>query len=225
MSNSSASQLLKAGSFIDLGLIKYSQAYQLQKETVEQVIAGAPERVFLCEHPTVLTLGRMADRRYILASKDELAARGIEIISIDRGGEVTLHAPGQLVVYPILDLRKRGKDLKQYLYDLEEVAIKFLQRYHIVAARNPGKTGVWVGAHKIVSVGVGVRKWVTYHGLGINVSTDLSLFSLINPCGLGVAMTSVESILGQAVTFQKVKKDFCEAFVQFSRLQVDQNKR
>lgn len=212
-------------SFVDLGLIDYSEAYRLQKEMVAQVIAGAPEKIFLCEHPTVLTLGRMADQRYILASKDELAARGIEILSIDRGGEVTLHAPGQLVVYPILDLRKRGKDLKRYLYDLEDVAIQFMQQYKIIAFRKPGQTGVWVGAQKIVSVGVGVRKWVTFHGLGINVNTDLTLFSLINPCGLSVAMTSVESMIGQAVAFQKVKKDFCEAFLRSFRLPAGQNKR
>ncbi|MCB9757326.1 MAG: lipoyl(octanoyl) transferase LipB [Candidatus Omnitrophica bacterium] len=218
MSDLTAAQSLTTGSFVDLGLIDYSQAYRLQKETVAQVIAGAPERVFLCEHPVVLTLGRMADRGYILASKDELAAHGIEILSIDRGGEVTLHAPGQLVVYPILDLRKRGKNLKQYLYDLEEVAIQFLQHYKIFSVRKPGKTGVWVGAQKIVSVGVGVRKWVTYHGLGININTDLTLFSLINPCGLNVTMASIESIIGQAVMSQKVKQDFCEVFMRSLRL-------
>lgn len=221
MSDFNASRMLTAGFFIDLGLMDYSQAYRLQKEAVAQVIAGAPERVFLCEHPTILTLGRMADQKYILASQEELAARGIEILSTDRGGEVTLHAPGQLVVYPILDLKKRGKDLKQYLYHLEEVAIQFLQQYKILSFRKLGKTGVWVGDQKIVSIGVGVRKWVTFHGLGINVSTDLTLFSLINPCGLSVAMTSIESIVGQVVTFQKMKKDFCEVFLRSSLLRVN----
>jgi len=186
----------------------------LQKKAAAEVMAGGPERIFLCEHPAVLTLGRMSDQQYILASRDELAQRKIEIVSIDRGGEVTLHAPGQLVVYPILDLKKHGKDLKQYMHQLEEIAIKFLQNYGISSSRNPGKTGVWVGAKKIVSIGVGVKKWVTFHGMAININTDLDLFSLINPCGLSVTMTSVEKIQGQSVDFQKAKRDFATIFLQ-----------
>lgn len=215
MLNYSNSALFKNISVIDLGLIDYGEAYLLQKKAVAEVMAGAPERIFLCEHPAVLTLGRMADERYILASQQELARRGIAVVAIDRGGEVTLHAPGQLVVYPILDLKKYGKDLKQYLYQLEEIAIKFLRLYGISSARNPGKTGVWVGPKKIVSVGVGVKKWVTFHGLGININTDLELFSLINPCGLGVMMTSVEKIKTGMIDFKKAKKDFAAIFLEY----------
>ncbi len=200
-------------SFIDLGLIDYKDAYRLQKEAVAQVVSGAPERIFFCEHPCVLTLGRIADERYILASQEQLAQRRIDVVSIDRGGEVTLHAPGQLVVYPILDLKKHGKDLKQYLYDLEEVAIEFLQGYGISSSRNVGKTGVWVGPKKIVSIGVGAKKWVAFHGLGVNISTDLELFSLINPCGLGVQMTSVENVIGKMVDFKEAKTRFASVFL------------
>lgn len=198
--------------FVDLGLIDYQDAYRIQKQAVLQVAAGEEERIFFCEHPCVLTLGRLADERYILASKNELSRRGINVVSIDRGGEVTLHAPGQLVVYPILDLKKHGKDLKQYLHDLEETAIEFLQGYGICSLRNPGKTGVWVGAKKIVSIGVGAKKWVAFHGLGINISTDLELFSLINPCGLSVQMTSIEKILSKPVDFNEAKTSFAAVF-------------
>ncbi len=198
--------------FVDLGLIDYQEAYRLQKEAVSQVAAGAKEKIFFCEHPCVLTLGRLADQRYILASRQELGDRGIAVVSIDRGGQVTLHAPGQLVVYPILDLKKHGKDLKQYLHDLEEAAIEFLQGYGILSSRNPGKTGVWVGPKKIVSIGVGAKKWVAFHGLGINISTDLELFRLIDPCGLGVQMTSVENILSKPVDFNEAKTSFAAVF-------------
>lgn len=201
--------------FIDLGVIDYRAAYEIQKSAVADVIAGGCERVFFCEHPAVLTLGRLADQRYILASAHQLKQRAIDVISIDRGGEVTLHAPGQLVVYPVLDLKKHGKDLRQYLYDLEEVSIQFLERYGISSLRNPGKTGVWVGQKKIVSVGVGFKKWVSFHGAGININTDLRLFSLINPCGLGAAMTSVEQIIGKTVDVSKAKENITETFLRY----------
>lgn len=212
--------MLKNTNFVlDLEFIDYSLAYNLQKQAVADVIAGGPERVLLCEHPSVLTLGRMADEKYVLASREELHHRGISVLAIDRGGEVTLHAPGQLVVYPILDLKKHGKDLKAYMRQLEEIAIQFLALYGCLASRNPGKTGVWIGSKKIVSIGVGVKKWVTYHGLGININTDLKLFSLINPCGLGVNMTSIEELNGQSVDFKKAKKDFADVFVKHFALE------
>ena len=146
---------------LDLGLIEYRKAYALQKEAVDEVIAGGPERIFFCEHPAVFTLGRLADERYILTPREELKRRGISVLSIDRGGEVTLHAPGQMVVYPILDLKRRGKDLHEYLRRLEGAVIEFLKSYDVAAARNPGKTGVWVGRNKIASMGVGVKKWIS----------------------------------------------------------------
>lgn len=196
--------------FVDLGLIDYQKAYDLQKSAVSDVIAGGEEQVFLCEHPPVLTLGRMSDEKYILTPREDLAARGIQVLSIDRGGEVTLHAPGQLVVYPILDLKKHGKDLKQYMFRLEETGIGFLKSFGIDSARNPGKTGVWAGPRKVISIGVGVKKWVSFHGMGINVSTDLKLFSLINPCGLGAPMASVESLTGRPCGLTKAKEVLIE---------------
>ena len=202
-------------SFIDLGLIDYEAAYALQKKAVQEVIVTGAERVFVCEHQSVLTLGRMADERFILTPKEELARRGIRVLPIDRGGEVTLHAPGQLIAYPILNLNHRGKDLHAYIRQLEEIAIEFLKSFSILAERKPGKTGVWVGNKKIVSLGVGVKKWVTFHGLGININTDLKLFSLIKPCGLDVEMTSISEIKGQVIDIQDAKVKFREVFSRY----------
>lgn len=195
---------------LDLGLIEYRKAYALQKQAVDEVIAGGPERIFFCEHPVVLTLGRLADERYILTPREELERRGIRVLSIDRGGEVTLHAPGQMVVYPILDLKRRGKDLHEYLRRLEGAVIEFLKSYDVAAARNSGKTGVWVGRKKIASIGVGVKKWISYHGLAVNINTDLGLFSLIKPCGLDVDMTSLADIKGQAMDFAIARRRFMD---------------
>ncbi|MDP2653857.1 MAG: lipoyl(octanoyl) transferase LipB [Candidatus Omnitrophota bacterium] len=197
---------------MSLGLMPYQETYLAQKKEVEKVLSGAAARLIICEHPAVLTLGRLAREEHILTPREELKRLGVEVFSIDRGGEVTLHCPGQLVVYPILDLKYYGKDLHWYLRQLEQVAIDLLQDFGIVADRFPGRTGVWVDGKKIVSIGVGVRKWVTFHGLALNVSTDLKLFSLIRPCGLDVRMTSLEKVLGKPVDMSLVKERLARAF-------------
>ena len=125
---------------------------------------------------------------------------------------MTLHAPGQLVVYPILNLAQSNRDLRLYMHKLEQVTIALLKSFGIVASRFSGKTGVFVGPDKIASLGIGVRKWVTYHGLGINVNTDLKLFELIKPCGLDVRMTSIARIKGEVVEMNEVKKRLVECF-------------
>lgn len=176
----------------DLGLIGYQEAWSVQRRCVDAVMNDREQNfLLLCEHPCVLTLGRMADRTHILFADRCLADRRISVYSVDRGGEVTLHAPGQLVVYPILNLDRFGRDLHRYLEQLEHVGIDFLRFFDIVGERVHGKTGVWVKGKKIISIGIGVRKWISFHGLGINIQTDLSLFKMIRPCGLDVEMTSV----------------------------------
>jgi len=204
----------------DLGLIDYEDAFKLQKAAVADVQLGEPQKIFLCEHPTVLTLGRMAAPGHILYPADVLAREGIKVIPVDRGGEVTLHAPGQLVVYPILDLNHYDRDLKRYLYKLEQVAIDLFEGFDILADRFSGRTGVWFGTKKIVSIGVGVKKWVSYHGLGINVNTDLKLFRWIRPCGMDVAMTSLAEIKGQPLNMSEVKMRLIEIFAQHFDLEV-----
>jgi lipoate-protein ligase B len=196
----------------DLGLIPYPEAYARQKSSVDEVLAGGRQKLLLCEHPAVITLGRLAKPANILLAAAELGSKGVRVITIDRGGDVTLHAPGQLVVYPILDLKAHGKDLKQYLSKLEEVAIDFLTSFDILTSRFTGRTGVWCGNKKIVSLGVGVRKWVSFHGMGINLNTDLGLFQLIRPCGLDVEMASVQGLTGKPVDMVKAKDRLAETF-------------
>lgn len=200
----------------DWGLIPYQEAFRRQKELVNRVIGGAEPHLILCEHPAVLTLGRMTKPDSLLWMQDEIKAAGVEVISIDRGGDVTLHAPGQLVVYPIFDLNDRGRDLKIFLEELEDVVIDLLTDFGILAGSIDGQRGVWVGKNKIASIGIGVRKWVTYHGVGLNVNTDLKLFRMIRPCGLDVQMTSIQKINGVTIDMNQVKEKmvnrFCERF-------------
>ena len=196
----------------DWGLINYLDGLERQKKCVQSVITGAADHLILCEHPAVLTLGRMTNSQSLLYERKEIEERGVMIMSVDRGGDVTLHAPGQLVVYPILNLNKHGKNLKVYMEKLQEVAIDLLKNFGILAISIRGQRGVFVGPDKIISIGVGVRKWVTYHGLGINVNTDLSLFNLIKPCGLNVRMTSMQELKGHAMPMADVKTKVIELF-------------
>ena len=196
----------------DWGLIDYAQAYSRQKKTVDEVITGAPARLIFCEHPPVLTLGRMAHPDSLLFSREAIQQKGVEVHAIDRGGDVTLHAPGQMVIYVIQDLNKSRRDLKLYLEKLEQVTVALLKDFGILAISLPGKRGVFIGQDKIASIGIGVRKWVTYHGLGINVHTDLSLFDLIKPCGLDVRMTSMSQTLGRTVTMSAVREGLIGQF-------------
>ena len=196
----------------DWGLVEYRDGYERQKGCVQKVLGGAGDHLILCEHPAVLTLGRMTNPDSLLYQRQDIESRGVAITSIDRGGDVTLHAPGQLVVYPIFNLNNQGKDLKLYMEKIEEVAVDLLKNFGILAISIPGQRGVFAGADKIISIGVGVRKWVTYHGLGINVNTDLSLFNLIKPCGLNVRMTSMQKLKGHAIPMKDVKARVVQLF-------------
>ena len=204
----------------DLGLIDYVQALQRQREEVERVVKEDVAALLLCEHPTVLTLGRLATEANILYPREYFNKLGIDMIRIDRGGEITLHAPGQLVIYPILNLNRFGRDLRRYLQKLEQVAVDLLQEFDIVATSFEGKRGVWVGAKKIASIGVGVKKWVTYHGMAVNVNTDLRLFSMIRPCGLDVQMTSINVLSATTVDMGQVKRKIVENFIRHFHLSI-----
>lgn len=197
---------------VDLGLVDYKIAYERQKEEVSRVIAGGENVLILCEHPAVLTMGRLASEANILIPKGNLEKRGIGVLPVDRGGEITLHAPGQLVAYPIFNLDGFGRDLKGYMFQLEEVIMNLLKHFDIESQRIPGKRGVWVGEKKIASIGIGVRRWVSFHGLAVNVNMDLDLFSMIRPCGLDVAMTSMQEIKRTQVNFEEVKEKIRHCF-------------
>lgn len=173
----------------------YADALALQRDAAKARLSGAlaDDVLLLVEHPPVITLGRSTKAGNLLASSQQLAARGVELFDVERGGDVTFHGPGQLVGYPIVNLERHTMDLHWYLRQLEEVMIRALASCGIEAARNPGKTGVWVRSRKIASIGVHARQWVTWHGFALNVTTDLSYFDLMVPCGIqNVVMTSVE---------------------------------
>ncbi len=204
----------------DLGLIDYTKAYAVQMDYVQKVRENGIQRLLLCEHPAVLTLGRMTKKENLLMSSGEILDQGVNIHNIDRGGDVTLHSPGQLVVYPIFDLTHYGKDLHAYLSKLEQVAIDLLKDFDIVATRFSGRTGAWVGGKKIVSIGVGVRKWISYHGLAVNVNTDLNLFKMIRPCGLNIQMTSIASLKGKNISMQQVKDLMIKNFIKSFQLHI-----
>jgi lipoyl(octanoyl) transferase len=188
-----------------LGLLPYDEALDLQFAALAARAEGrVPDMLLLLEHPPVITLGRAADTDHVLASAAELTQRGIAVRETGRGGDVTLHSPGQLVGYPILDLRRRGRDVHRYLRDLEEVLIRALAGWGVSAARIPGATGVWVGNEKVAAIGVAVKRWVTCHGFALNVCNDLTLFEMIVPCGLWASgVTSVERLLGRVATVEE----------------------
>jgi lipoate-protein ligase B len=192
---------------LDLGLVDYEIVHDLQKKIVEDVIVGrAPQTLVTCEHPHVITLSRRANKRHILASDAQLKKMGVGICITDRGGEVTYHGPGQLVLYPIFDLRKDKKDLHLFLRRLEEVVIRALRsNFGLNALRKKGMTGVWVGPYKVASIGIGVRHWVSYHGLSLNVKADNKFFNLIKPCGLDVKMASLNDFFSDGVSLDAVK--------------------
>lgn len=186
---------------VDLGRTRYQPAWQLQKELVTRRADGAiPDILLLTEHEPVITLGRGTDRRNLLATPDDLKSRGVDVHEIERGGDITFHGPGQAVLYPIIDLRNRGRDVRQFLRDLERFVIEALADLGLQAGVKEGLTGIWVDSHKVGAIGVAVSRWVTYHGVAINVATDLDYFKLINPCGItGYPVGSVSQLVGREI--------------------------
>jgi lipoyl(octanoyl) transferase len=193
----------------DLGAMPYGDALALQREVARRRISGeiAEDVLLLVEHPHVVTLGRAAKQASMVATPELLAARGVELFEVERGGDVTYHGPGQLVGYPIIDLKRHKQDLHWYLRQVEEALINALAAWGLSGHREAGYTGVWVGdtgpsatsrPRKIASIGVHARDWVTWHGFALNVATDLSFFDLMVPCGIAeVEMTSVARELGR----------------------------
>jgi lipoyl(octanoyl) transferase len=199
---------------LDLGVIDYVDALKLQRELVcKRRLREISDSVLVVEHPAVFTIGRSGSRNNLLVGEDFLSKKGIRIIETDRGGDITFHDPGQLVVYPIIDLRERVKDLHKYLRELEEVIIAFLKNYDIAGERHKDATGVWVDNEKVAFIGVAAKDWITYHGLSININNDTKPFSMINPCGIkALQVTSLAEIIRQPITMYDVKKIFLREF-------------
>jgi lipoyl(octanoyl) transferase len=201
-----------------LGLVSYADALELQKSLVEDRRAGRiSDTLLLLEHPHVITLGvKLADARaHVVATPEALASRGVDVVETGRGGDVTYHGPGQLVAYPILDLRPDRQDVHRYVRDLEELMIRLCGRYGVTAGRVPGFSGTWVDDRKIGAIGVRISRWITSHGLAFNVSTDLAFFDLIVPCGIADKdVTSLSREVGRPIGVDEVLDDFVEVFAQ-----------
>ena len=202
----------------DLGIMKYSTAFTLQEQIAEEVYRGyTQEAVLLLEHDPVYTIGRGGHTTNILD-------QSIESIRISRGGDVTYHGPGQLVGYPILNLRGRGSDLRHYLRFLEEVLISVVAGFGVKAFREPGKTGVWTSQGKLAAIGVGVRHWITMHGFALNVNNDLSAFTRINPCGMAnCPIASLEKLCGRTIAICEVKSQLVGCFEQLLNVWLPEN--
>lgn len=182
----------------DLGLMPFDQALVIQNKAVQEVTAGGAERLLVLEHPPVITLGRNSGAEHLRIAPETLTRQGIQVVQTSRGGSVTCHYPGQLVVYPILHLDRRPGGLRRLVSTLEEAVIRTLASYGLPATRSHGRPGVWVQDRKIASIGLALKHWVTFHGLALNVTRDTSLFDLVIPCGLpGVRVTSIHGELGR----------------------------
>jgi len=199
-----------------LGLVPYSDALALQRRLVEERRAGSvPDLLLLLQHPPVITLGVRGDggRAHIVAGNDRLAELGVEVSETGRGGDVTFHGPGQIVGYPIVDLRPDRCDVHRYVRDLEEVLIRTCAEWATEAVRVKGLTGVWVGDRKIGAIGVRISRWITSHGFAFNVNTDLEYFRLIVPCGIADrGVTSLQEQLGEEVSLDRVEDSLIRHF-------------
>jgi lipoyl(octanoyl) transferase len=198
--------------FRDVGHLEYARALDLQHDLVERRKRGEiPDQLLMVEHPHVVTMGRNGHMENVLASPEILERAGIELRATDRGGDVTYHGPGQIVGYPIFDLREWKRDVIAYVRALEQVLIEALAEFGIHGGRQPGATGVWVEGAKVAAIGVHISRWVTSHGFALNLDTDLNYFKYIVPCGLTQPVTSMRA-LGCEASRAEVTSSVARAF-------------
>lgn len=203
-----------------LNRMDYKEALELQERVLELRLHGnIQDTLLMVEHPPVITIGRSGNSSNILLTDRQLSDQGVTVYEVNRGGDVTYHGPGQIVGYPIMDLNNHGRDIKQYIWNIEEVFIRLLkEQYAIIAERDEKKyTGVWVEDKKITAIGIFAKQWITMHGFAFNIGTDLEHFKWINPCGItDKGVTSLQQILGHQLDFrlhnELVIQYFCEVF-------------
>jgi len=209
---------LKTANLLNVGLLDYEKAWQLQRKIHQKRVSGeSPDTLIFCEHPHTYTIGKTGYDAHLLADENTLARQGVQVHRIDRGGDITYHGPGQIVGYSILDLHDHYLDVHRYLRDIEQVIINTLAEYDIRAERDESYTGVWVNGEKIAAIGVKVSRWVTMHGFAFNVNVDLSYFNNIVPCGISdKAVTSLGSLKRQKMDMRevvgKVADNFSDTF-------------
>ncbi len=200
---------------LDLGVVEYLEAWERQKEVVESVLAGQVDTLIFVEHPPVLTLGASFHEENLLLTLPEYESRGIAVHRTDRGGDVTYHGPGQLVIYPIFNLERHGKDLHRWMRDLEQTMIDTCSAFGISARRFPPHTGAWVGDLKVAAIGVKIKRWVSMHGIALNCVNDLEVYELFVPCGIrGYGVTSLSAEAGLDVSVEDAKPPVIAAFHQ-----------
>jgi lipoate-protein ligase B len=220
LSNVDAKKLLR----IDLGLTEYRQVWEIQKKLVRRRIQSQiPDCLLITEHQPVITMGRGTDPRNLLVSPDVLSDKGIDLCEIERGGDITFHGPGQAVLYPIIDLQHREKDVHKYLRDLERFTVEALGALGLAATVKDGLTGIWVEDYKVGAIGVAVSRWVTYHGIALNVDTDLEYFTLINPCGItDYPVGTISQFLDKKITLGYVNDLLSQHFARVFEYDVEQ---
>lgn len=202
--------------YLNIPSIAYADAWKLQKQIFDDVVAGNVVDTFIMlEHDHTYTLGKVADKKNLIASESQLKDAGINVFEIDRGGDITYHGPGQIVGYPIINLKNWKQDTHKYLRALEEVIIQTCAEYNIHAGRNEKHTGVWINDRKIAAIGIKVSRWVTMHGFAFNVNTDLSYFNGIIPCGItDKDVTSLKKELQREVPIEEVKEKVLKNFIE-----------
>ena len=208
----------------DFGIIDYTRCLDLQHQLVEQRQQGLiGNTVLIVEHPSVITLGARDDKNRLLADKSKLSSESIEVVPIRRGGGATAHNPGQLVFYPIIDIKPIG--VSEYVRMLESIGIDLLNAFGVSSDRRHGFPGLWIGERKIASIGVKIQKWVSFHGMAININNDLEIFENIVPCGLdGVVMTSASAILGRELDMDSVKAELKRILIEYFSQKKQENK-
>ena len=195
---------------LDLGLSDYAETYQLQQDLVAKRKSGelGSDLFLVTEHPATFTLGRRGGRENLMVSEAHLKEKNIPLVHIERGGDITFHGEGQLVIYPIFDLRKAKVKVADYVVLLEEVMLQLAAQYKVIAGRDSRNNGIWVGDKKLGSVGIAIRHGISFHGLALNVNVSLEPFSWVNPCGLaGITMTTLAKERGDDLLVSSVKKD------------------
>ncbi|MBI5809551.1 MAG: lipoyl(octanoyl) transferase LipB [Ignavibacteriales bacterium] len=200
--------------YCDLGLIDYRSAWDLQKEIFDKRIDDkTDDAFFLLEHPHTYTLGKVARIENLLMNDSQLKELGISVYEIDRGGDITYHGPGQIVGYPIINLKNWKEDTHEYLRSLEQVIINVCKEYGLETERKTNYTGVWIGERKIAAIGIKISRWVTMHGFAFNINTDLNFFNGIIPCGIKEkGVTSLSKELGNEISIQEVKEKLVNQF-------------
>ncbi len=205
---------MKHLNIMDLKRCDYLEAYRIQKHVLAcRKRNEAADTLIFAEHHNVLTMGRSGSKKNILVPDDELAGNGLKVHNMDRGGDVTFHGEGQIVFYPVVDLKGRGRDIRMFIRGLEDVVGRVLARHGVQVDSNHAASGVWSGGAKIGFIGIGISGWVTYHGASLNLNVDKRYFSMINPCGFsGMETASLSELCGYDVTYKGAREDIIRAF-------------